>query len=302
MAEVAASNGVITRERALEAVDHHVLDRAVDAGVLVRVFPRVYVVAELATDEMTRYRAATQSSGGALSHLSALRIWGLPGAPVVSDIHVAVEPGCQPRRTHGLVVHRRRGFTMDGPETLVRHGIPVLRIESAIIDSWMLLPESDRRGLIIVAVRERRTTPTRLLAATRMNPRCGGVSEQRELVNNVRNGCHSELELWGFRRVFDHPGLPRSVGQHPVRLRGRTAYLDRAFLAQMVNVEMDGAAYHFLPGQRELDMQRDAELAALGWLVVRFSWRRLHADPEGCRTELLRTLATRTAQLGLRSA
>ena len=56
------------------------------------------------------------------------------------------------------------------------------------------------------------------------------------------------------------------------------------------------------PGQRERDIRRDAALATLGYLTVRFSHLRLHADPEGCIEELLAILAARRAQFGLRPA
>jgi len=36
--------------------------------------------------------------------------------------------------------------------------------------------------------------------------------------------------------------LPVSVAQHRLRVAGRTVILDRAFLAEMVAVELDGAA------------------------------------------------------------
>lgn len=65
----------------------------------------------------------------------------------------------------------------------------------------------------------------------------------------------------------------------------------------MVNVELDGAAYHGAPGQRERDLRRDTALAALGYLTVRFSHLRLHADPDGVIAELLAILAMRRAQL-----
>jgi hypothetical protein len=302
MAEVAARRGVITRAQALAVTPHHVLDRAVSAGVLLRVFPRTYVAALLVDDEKTLARAAALSTGGALSHVTALRFWSLPGIARPLDIHITIGREFRKRGCPGLVVHRRHGFSLGAPHTVMREGISVVRLESAVIESWQLLPAWERRTPAIVAVRERRTTSSRLLAELESRPACGNVPEQRRLLTLISQGCHSELELWGMDQVFDHAYMPLSKGQHRVVIRGRSAYLDRAFLTEMVDVEMDGVAYHFLPGQRERDMERDAALAALGWLVVRFSWRRLHADPAACRLELLQILAARRTQLGIRSA
>jgi very-short-patch-repair endonuclease len=83
---------------------------------------------------------------------------------------------------------------------------------------------------------------------------------------------------------------------------GRNVYLDRLFDAEMLNVELDGAAYHGKPGQRERDLRRDAALATLGYLTVRFSHLRLHRDPAGVVEKLLAILETRRRQFGLQPA
>ena len=88
----------------------------------------------------------------------------------------------------------------------------------------------------------------------------------------------------------------------PVRLPSGLIYLDRLYEEEMVNIELDGAAYHGEPGQRERDLRRDAALAALGFLVVRFSHPRLFGDPDGMRREVRQILARRQDQMGLRSA
>jgi len=86
----------------------------------------------------------------------------------------------------------------------------------------------------------------------------------------------------------------------PVRLGTRTVYLDVAYEAEMVAVELDGSAYH---GDRDRDSRRDIALAALGWLTLRFSHRRLHNETEPVRRELRITLEIRRRQLdGRRTA
>lgn len=68
----------------------------------------------------------------------------------------------------------------------------------------------------------------------------------------------------------------------------------------MVAVELDGSAYH---GDRDRDSRRDIALAALGWLTLRFSHRRLHNETEPVRRELRTTLEIRRRQLdGRRTA
>ncbi len=58
-------------------------------------------------------------------------------------------------------------------------------------------------------------------------------------------------------------------------------------------VELDGAAFHGSRKQRERDLRRDTALAALGWVVLRFSYARLMSDPEGCRREIVAVVSAR---------
>ncbi len=61
-------------------------------------------------------------------------------------------------------------------------------------------------------------------------------------------------------------------------------------------VALDGAASHGSRDQRERDLRRDTALAALGWVVLRSSYRRLTTDPEGCRREIEAVVRRRLAE------
>jgi very-short-patch-repair endonuclease len=105
--------------------------------------------------------------------------------------------------------------------------------------------------------------------------------------------------VWGHLHVFGHPDLPNPRRQLQLKLGARTIYLDVAYEAEQMNVELDGAKYHFGPVNRERDMRRDAALAKLGWLTIRFSHDRLVTDTDQLRRELLAILAQRRRQLGI---
>ena len=119
-----------------------------------------------------------------------------------------------------------------------------------------------------------------------------------ELLDLVAGGCESELEIWGVRRVLPGPPeVPACVQQHPVRLHdGRWVRLDAAYVETRVAVELDGAAFHGSRVARERDLRRDSALAALGWVVLRFSYERLSQDPEGCRAEIVAVILQRLAR------
>ncbi|WP_328382544.1 DUF559 domain-containing protein [Micromonospora zamorensis] len=70
-------------------------------------------------------------------------------------------------------------------------------------------------------------------------------------------------------------------------------YLDMFAERERVNIELDGATTHGDPRQREIDLRRDALLARIGILVVRFAHRRLVHEADQVRQETLAILATR---------
>jgi hypothetical protein len=296
--DAVSRSGVITRSEALAIVAEHVLDDALAAGLLVRIFPEVYTRPDAAEEVATlRHGALAHRPAGALSHTDALDAWRLPTA-LSEGVHVTVSADEPSTEWPGLRLHRRSGYQPTTPFTMVRDGLRVVRIEQAIVESWPLLPAIDRRSPAIVALRERRTTGERLLKVLGLQPKTAGAAQMRHVFELAAAGCHSPLEMWGHEKVFSDRRLPPSRCQVPVVFPGgQRVYLDRLFEELLVNVELDGATYHGRPGQRERDLLRDAALAVLGYVTVRFSHQRLHADPEGVIRQLLAILARRREQL-----
>jgi hypothetical protein len=124
-----------------------------------------------------------------------------------------------------------------------------------------------------------------------------GRAELTTLLDLVARGCESELEIWGVLHVLPGvPDVPPPVRQFPIHLPdGRRIRADAAFPEALVIVELDGAAFHGSRSARERDLRRDTALAALGWVVLRFSYARLMADPDGCRREIIAVVRRRLA-------
>lgn len=304
LAWVARAGGIVTRAETLSRFAAHVVDDAIQAGALVRLLPAVYGLPDLPHDRrMMRRAALLYRPDGALSHLDALDEWGLATEGVASGpISLLTDDGHREAHVAGVVVHRRRGFCNAPPHVVTRGGLRLVKLETAVVDSWAGLPLSARRAPALVAVRERRTTAARLLDALRCRGRVAGAAQMRTLFALIDSGCHSELELWGHERVFSTPGLCDAVAQFRISAGGRTAYLDRYFEAEMLAIELDGAAFHGAPGQRERDIRRDAWLATLGIQTLRFAHPRLFGDVDGVRREIFAIRSTRRAQLRGRSA
>ncbi|MEU9510489.1 DUF559 domain-containing protein [Micromonospora sp. NPDC048170] len=306
---VDGNGGLVTRRAAAQVLPRWVLEDASRSGRLLRLLPGVYVDAALADGEKSTpplarvapvlaRRAAVAYTGGrgALSHLTALDVWKLrrqlPGEPV----HLNVPNGAGLRSGPYLVVHHRRSFAPQPPHTLMRDGEPVTRLDQTLVDAWPLLPQVDRPATLIRAVNDRLTTPPRVAAALATVPKLADRAALRGLLDRLAAGCRSPLEIWGYDHVFVGPGMPAFQRQVRVRLGGRVVYLDLFAEVELVDIELDGATAHADPREREIDLRRDALLAARGVLVVRFTHRRLLYEPDEVRRETLSILATRRSQ------
>jgi very-short-patch-repair endonuclease len=77
-------------------------------------------------------------------------------------------------------------------------------------------------------------------------------------------------------------GLPKPETQIVVadRFNHPFARADMGYREWKVGIEFDGAQHWIDPAQRTADIDRHAELAALGWLIIRVSSDLLRYRPE----------------------
>lgn len=290
------SGGLLHRADALAVTPEHVLDQAVSTGRLRAILPMVYVDPAYDLDRTTLIRAALRYTRGtaALSHTTALAVWGLP-APSQGPVHLTVGSTARFRGSPAVRVHRSDGFRPSPPLAVVRSGWPVTRLETSIVDSWPLLDADAKRAPAIVSVARRLTTPARLRAAVECRPRLAGRRILAELIDKLAAGCRSELELWGYDVVFRDPALASLRRQVPVRVPHGQIYLDLYDEETRTNFELDGAEHHAGPADRERDLRRDAALAAMGIAVVRFTHERLVRDPAEVCAQAVAIIAARRA-------
>jgi very-short-patch-repair endonuclease len=140
-------------------------------------------------------------------------------------------------------------------------------------------------------------TATQLREALAERSNVGGRRALLQTIDLIDDGCQSELEAHGILNVFRHRSMPSSVGQHRIQLPTGRIKLDRAWPEAKLAVELDGAAHHTSAEDRRRDLPRDRELAALGWLVLRFTYADVLRDPAGVRAAVLGVYRTRLAQL-----
>jgi hypothetical protein len=295
--------GIALRSEVTASASSSSVDRWLRRGDLILVQPGVLALPEQARTWEGRARAATLWSGGVLSHVSALPVARLLVDPP-GPLHVTVPMARCPRGGSGIVVHRsyRR-------QTTIRRGaLEALAPERSLVEAWEwahqprrnIRAEDDRalvRRALIDGVRTRKVRSEAVLRESARRGAHPGRRTLAELLGLIAGGCQSELEIWGVLRVLPGaPDAPAWVQQHPVHLPGgRVVHLDAAYLAAQVAVELDGAAFHGSREQRERDLRRDSALAALGWIVLRFSYARLMSDPAGCRREIIAVVRSRMA-------
>lgn len=292
-----SNGGLATRQQLLRNVPTSVLDGHIGRRQLVRVFPHVYRLKESSDDGPTALRAALLHAGrqSALSHTTALAVWG--ERRLEAPFHLTVDEGLRRAGAPGLIVHRRKRFDPESSQCVERRGLRVTVLPRTVIDSWPLLPPTDRRPLALDLARRGLVTADLLDEALAERPNVAGRRLLRQTIDLIADGCQSELEAHGVLGVFRHRSLPRSVGQFVVELPTGRVKLDRSWPEVKVAVELDGARYHTSPEDRRRDLARDTALAALGWVVLRFTYAEVLRDPDGVRAKILEVYRIRLAQL-----
>jgi len=240
-------HGVATRAQLLAlGVTPKAIDHRVAVGRLIAVHRGVYAVGHAGLSDRGRIQAAllTAGPGAAASHGTAAYLDHLtPTLPAV--IHVTtLAPARRSRR--GLIIHATtRPFA-----TKIVDGHPITSTLRTLEDlGW-----ADR--LVREALANRLVVPEELPDAADLAP------------------TQSELER-RMRRLCARAGLPPPVCQYPIG----PYRVDFAWPEQRVLVETDGFKIHGRRQAFEDDRARDADLVAQGYVVLRFTWRRLIDEP-----------------------
>ena len=123
------------------------------------------------------------------------------------------------------------------------------------------------------------------------------ITSRRELVMRVaeaERGAESYLEEQGARRILTGKGFRSIVRQHRVTVAGERFRVDSYDPATLTAIEFDGQQGHASPEDRRKDKVRDALLASVGILTLRFEYPDVIGRPEWCREVVLRTLRERS--------
>ena len=213
------------------------------------------------------------------SHRSAAILWDFPGVP--SDIVEVTALRHQRRRASHVTWHE--SYHLTERDVTEIDGIPVTRPVRTFLDLAVVLPpdsleeildDGRRRKLLDVAPIWRR-----LEALGDLRPGTKRVRSVLASQTTDNRPAESVLET-RFRQLLRGAGVPTPTPQFEISVNGFLARVDFAYPDLKLAIELDGAAYHSSRSARGRDRNRDNQLVALGWRVLRFSWDDLTEHPD----------------------
>jgi very-short-patch-repair endonuclease len=277
-----AHNGLVTR-RALAAAElaDRAWYRAIERGLLDPLHPGVARLPGSARSVTQRIHAAVLAAGpGAMaSHRSAARLWGIE-RPDDEPVDVLLPKRTRKATLAGAEIHRPRDLLDLTPSR--RAQVPVTNILRTLCDLGAI-DQAAVRGAVGHVVTTNLASPAALRAAVRRHGRRGrpGVPALRDALQEWDldgKPADSVLEP-AMRRLLVRAHLPPA--QFHAVLGGYE--VDFLVTGSPLVLECDGWTTHGLDRvQFQRDRSRDADLAALGFVVLRFTYRDI--TKHGART------------------
>lgn len=254
VAQIAArQHGVVSIAQLHDAgLDKHRVRHRARSGRLHRVHHGVYAVGHRRLSREGRWVAAVLAcgKGAVLSHRSAAELWGLL-APTDGRVDISI-PSTPGRGTRaGIRLHRCRSLLpslmtrkRDIPVTTVARTIADLRRSAPAVELRRAIRQADVLGLAVGA-------------------------------DVARDETRSELEH-RFLALCKRHRIPAPA----VNIRIGTLLVDFAWLDRRTIVETDGYKFHRGRTAFENDRARDLQLRALGYEVIRLTYRQVLDQPE----------------------
>jgi hypothetical protein len=267
-----ANHGNVTRARlrALGLSDDAILHR-LKRGRLHGEYPGVYSVGRPATTALEKAAAAVLACGpgAALSHHSALALWGLGAWPSTPHVTIAGD-----RRPKGIKIHRPKGLI--GRDFRKHQGIRVtspartlLDCAPTLTDKALKRPYNDGRRS-----EQARLRPHHIEDVITRFPHHPGAKRLKPLLTVKGGPTRSEWED-AFPAFCKRFGLPEPVVSTTVA--GHE--VDALFPTEKLIIELDSWDFHRDRDVFESDRDRDADTLAAGHHTVRITWERLEDRP-----------------------
>lgn len=169
----------------------------------------------------------------------------------------------------GIVIRRER---LDADEICLIRGIPVTTAARTIFDLGRRKPLTTAIIRLDALSHAAGVDPGEVAVLIERHNGARGLVQLRQALTLMDGGSESPQES-RTRLLIVRGGLPPPVTQIVVRDSfGRPfARIDMGWPEYLVGVEFDGAQHWTDPRQRTADIDRYAELTALGWVIIRVS-------------------------------
>lgn len=286
----------LTRQEVLESWSRHHLDACIRTRSITRILPGVYCGHAHERDPVVMGEALNLwQPKGLVSGALALHLYApeLP-APHTADL---VIDATQHYLAPAWVRLRRSG---PAPAHIHTRGVRTVEMPRAVLDAWSTAPVAERRDLLYLAIWERVCTWKQVRAAASRAPRVSGRRDLERVLGWFAEGATSPLEVRAKHEVFTGGAFRDFEWQVELRLGSRRAFADMLHRDAMLVVELDGERYHSSRKARDSDRNRNTDLAAAGYVTVRFGWNDIVLRPEWCRERLLTVVGTRVARGAVR--
>jgi Transcriptional regulator, AbiEi antitoxin/Protein of unknown function (DUF559) len=267
----AKQNGNITRGQLLDVgLDDAGIRRRVQAGRLFRVYCGVYSVGRppITTQEWASATVLACGAGAALSHSSAMVLWGYwrhgdtpPEVTIVGN-----------RRPKGIRVHR--STTLRRRDVTWQSRIRVTTPARTALDMAPRLNDKSLKRAVNNMLNSLWSNEDQFAETLARHPGAPGVARIAKLLGLPGTPTRSgwEDEFAGFCKRY---GLPTPVMGAP--LFGYV--VDALFVTERVIVELDSWPFHQGKPAFETDRERDAVTLARGYATVRVTEERFTERP-----------------------
>lgn len=264
----AAQHGVASRAQLVaRGISPHAIDRMIRSGRLVVLRRGVYQIGPLPEARTSEMSAVLRCGGDCrVSHMSAAVLHAVITAAAHQTVEVTM-PRRRRRRIAGVRIHRVRDLRPDEVTTL--DGIPVTTPARTLLDIAETMSTRDVEQALARGLRMRLVTREDVRLMVERHPRHRGAPLLRRLLATEGGPAFARSEAEEkLLRIIRSASLP------PPELNAMVVghEVDFVWRSARVVAEVDGYAFHSSARSFAADRRRDAELAAAGYRVLRFTW------------------------------
>ena len=265
-----AVHGPVIQRSSLARADQRTLQSALAAGLVERLLPGVYARSDAAHDLEVRASAVTLwqpdavITGRAAAHFT---FW-----PTLQVARIDVARQAHPPRSPGYRFEQR---AVDPAHVVERSS---LRLTVPALTAIDLVDELGGDG-IDTCLRSRAARLEDLWVAFAAHPSRPGNSARRQMLLDSRDQPWSAAERLAHRLLHDSR-ITGWTANYRVLVSGARYFIDIAFPAVRLAVEVDGRLHEDDPSIFETDRYRQNQLVGAGWTVLRFTYAMLVARPD----------------------